>query len=127
VIGDLDPISVLHPLLVLESRCINLERLSEKRHANGITQARVARLVVGKYLDDCLSNPARRRESLKAARRLARLAQSTAGVFVCLEGGVDVLSILDPSKMPGQFERSWSFEVARTERKRAIASRARGV
>src|SRR5262249_1067330 len=56
VIGELEPINVLHPLLVLESRCINLERLSEKRHANGITQARVACLAAGKYLDDCLAN-----------------------------------------------------------------------
>jgi len=30
-------------------------------------KARVACLVVGKYIDDCLSNPDRRRESLKAA------------------------------------------------------------
>jgi hypothetical protein len=30
------PVPVLHPLLVLDSRCINLERLSGKRHSNGI-------------------------------------------------------------------------------------------
>jgi hypothetical protein len=81
-IDDFGPICVLHPLLVLESRCINLECLSEKWHANGITQARVACLVVQRYLDECLSDPARRRESLKAAKRIAALAQSSAGVFV---------------------------------------------
>lgn len=121
-IDDLAPINVLHPLLVLESRCINLERLSEKRHLNGITQARVACLVVQHYLKECLQDPSRHREALNATKRLAALAQSYAGVFVHRKWGVDVLSIVDPSKMPGQFPRSWHFEVARTERKRAIAA-----
>jgi hypothetical protein len=34
-IDNNEPVPVLHPLLVLESRCINLERLSEKRHHSG--------------------------------------------------------------------------------------------
>jgi hypothetical protein len=122
-IDDLEPISVLHPLLVLESRCINLERLSEKRHANGVTQARVACLVVQKYFADCISDDARRRESLKAAKRIAALSQSSPGVFVYTQWGIDVLGVLDPSKMPGQFSQAWSYEVARAERKRAIAAR----
>jgi len=122
-IDDLDPINVLHPLLVLESRCINLERLSEKRHANGITQARVACLIVKQYLEECLHDPWRHREALKAAKRIAALAQSNAGVFVHHKWGVDVLSIVDSSKMPGTFPRSWGFEIARTERKREIAAR----
>jgi hypothetical protein len=56
------PVPVLHPLLVLESRCINLERLSGKRHGNGITQARVACRVVEHYLAACLTTPDRHRE-----------------------------------------------------------------
>jgi hypothetical protein len=119
-------ITVLHPLLVLESRCVNLEKLSEKRHANGITQARVACLVVQKYLEECLADPARRREALDAAKRIAALAQSGAGVFVYHQWQIDVLGVIDPSKMPGQFARSWHFEVEKTQRKREIAARLSG-
>jgi hypothetical protein len=124
-VDDLQAVTVLHPLLVLESRCVNLERLSEKRHANGITQAKVACLVVQKYLEQCLNDPARHREALKATRRIAALAQSAAGVFVYQRWKIDVMSAVDPTKMPGQFARSWAYEVAETERKRVIAARRR--
>jgi hypothetical protein len=117
------PIPVLHPLLVLESRCINLERLSEKRHGNGITQARVACTVVKHYLSECLNTPERRREAFKAAKRIADLAQASAGVFVWTQWGVDVASVVDASKMPGQFSRSWQHELAEVARKREVASR----
>jgi hypothetical protein len=119
---EAEAVAVLHPLLVLQSRCVNLERLSEKRSANGVTQARVACLVVQKYLEDCLGNPARRRESLKAARRVCAIAQSRAGVFVYRNWGIDVLTVVDPTRMPGQFTRSWTYEVLRTGRKRVIAA-----
>jgi hypothetical protein len=61
------PVPVLHPLLVLESRCINLKRLSEKRHGNGITQARVACTVVEHCLSECLNTPERHREAFKSS------------------------------------------------------------
>lgn len=120
-----EPISVLHPLLVLESRCVNLEKLSEKRHANGITQARVACSVVQKYIDECLAEPVtRRRECLNAARRITALAQSTSGVFVYQHLGIDVLTVIDPAKMPGRFSQSWHYDVERTNRKRDVAAHA---
>jgi len=80
-------------------------------------------LIVKQYLEECLHDPWRHREALKAAKRIAALAQSNAGVFVHHKWGVDVLSIVDSSKMPGTFPRSWGFEIARTERKREIAAR----
>jgi hypothetical protein len=122
-INDWDPIDVLHPLLVLQSRCINLHRLQEKRDTNGITQARVACLVVKKYLDECLMDPRRRKECFKAAKRIAELAKSSAGVFVWLEWRIDVLAVVEPDKMPGEFPRSWVFEITKVARKREIASR----
>ena len=118
------PIPVLHPLLVLESRCINLERLSRKRHSNGITQARVACTVIEHYLADCLTTPERHREAFKATKRIANLAQTSAGVFVWQKWGIDVMAAVDASKMPGEFNRSWSYELAETVRKREIADRA---
>lgn len=62
----------------------------------------------------------------KAAKRVAVLSQSSAGVFVYTRWGIDVLVALDPAKMPGQFAQSWAYEVARTERKRSIAARGLG-
>lgn len=122
-INDWDPILVLHPLLVLESRCHNLKVLETKRDANGITQARVAYLVVTKYIEDCLTNTSRRKEALRAARRIAALAKSPAGVFVWTTWGIDVMATIDPTVMPGQFSVSWACEIAKTNRKREIASR----
>jgi hypothetical protein len=118
------PVPVLHPLLVMESRCTNLQRLSEKRHSNGITQARVACTVVERYLAECLSTPERHREAFKASKRIANIAQTSAGVFVWRQWGIDVISTVDVSKMPGEFGRSWPYELIETARKREIASRA---
>jgi len=117
------PVPVLHPLLVLESRCVNLERLSSKRHSNGITQARVACVVVGNYLADCLSLPDRHREALNAAKRIAGLAQTSSGVFVWQKWGIYVMATVDAAKMPREFSRSWAYEVTETARKREIAGR----
>lgn len=121
VLYDWRPVQILHPLLVLESRCANLERLPQKRDNNGITQARVACLVAARYLQDCINTPARRKECLKAAKRIAALAKSKAGIYVWREWGIDVLDTVDPSRMPGQFSRSWTHEVAKAKRKREIA------
>lgn len=74
-INGWDPILVLHPLLALESRCHNLKVLETKRDANGITQAHIACLVVTKYIEDCLTDASRRKEALRAARRVAALTR----------------------------------------------------
>ncbi len=123
VIDANEPVPVLHPLLVLESRCINLQRLTGKRHGNGITQASVACTVVEHYLAECLNTPGRRREAFKATKRIADFAQTSAGVFVWKQWGIDVIAAVDASKMPGQFNRSWAYELAEVARKRKIASR----
>jgi hypothetical protein len=122
-IDDNPLIPVLHPLLVLTSRCVNLEQLSEKRRGNGVTQARVACAVIEHYLAECLDTPARHREALNATKRIAALAQSSAGVFVFQQWGIDVVAVVDASKMPGEFNRSWTYELAKVTRKREIASR----
>ena len=119
-----EPIQVLHPLLVLESRCHNLECLSHNREGNGITQARVACQVVTRYLADSLAKPARRREALDAAGRIANLAKSSAGVFVWTQWNIDVLATIDPAAMPGEFPRSWKFEIERVNHKREVALRS---
>jgi hypothetical protein len=122
-LNDWEPIHVLHPLLVLESRCVNLERLIGKRNGNGITQAKVACLVVEKYLQECLASSPRRREALKAAKRIASLARASSGIFVWKRWGIDVMSIIDAAKMPSAFALSWAFEVERVQRKREIITR----
>jgi hypothetical protein len=120
-INEYKPVRVLHPVLVLESRCANLLALPRKRRGNGLTQAKVACQVVTKYLEACLADPARRRESLGAARRISELARRSEGVFVWTEWEIDVMQTVDPSKMPGQFVRSWATDLEKVERKRALA------
>lgn len=122
-INNWAPIKVLHPILVLQSRCINLQKLESKRDANGITQAKVACEVVKKYLAGCLNDPSRRREALNAAKRIVQIARSQSGVFVWTEWGIDVMAIVDPAQMPGEFSRSWTHEIAGVSRKRQIATR----
>jgi hypothetical protein len=118
---DWEPIRVLHPLLVLESRCANLEMLANKRTANGITQAKVAVLVAKAYIEECLLYPERRREALKAARRIAALAVSRSGVYVWKQWQIDVLEAVDPENMPGRFWCSWKYVLQKVQRKREIA------
>jgi hypothetical protein len=120
---DWEPVRVLHPLLVLESRCANLEILSSKRTGNGIAQARAACLVAQAYVQDGLSTPDRRREALKAARRISALAMKRSGIYVWKRWGIDVLDAIDAREMPGQFSRSWQHELGKVERKREIARR----
>jgi hypothetical protein len=122
-IYDFEPIQVLHPLLVLESRCVNLECLAIKRQTNGIVQARVACTVASGYISECLADSTRHREALNAASRIAELSASSAGIYVWKTYGIDVMSIVEPEKMPGQFPRSWAYEVERVRRKRDIATR----
>ena len=115
---------ILHPLLVLRSRCANLEILSVKRTNNGITQARVACAVAKKYVEACLSEPTRRREALDAAKMIADLAKSGAGLFVWTNWKIDVMTVIEPTRMPGQFNRSWTHDIAEVHRRRKIAERA---
>ncbi len=122
-LNDWKTIHVLHPLLVLKSRCENLMQLAAKRTGNGLTQAKVACAVVTRYLEQCLADPGRQRESLKAARKIVELALSEAGIYVWKEWGIDVMGTIDPARMPGQFSRSWAYAIERVARKREIASR----
>jgi hypothetical protein len=124
-LGDLPPVSVLHPVLVLQSRCANLERLPHKRSGNGVMQARVACDVVKAYLDLTAADPTRKRAALNIAKRLARLAQSPAGTLVWAEWGIDVSALVSVERMPAGFARSWAYEVARTARKRDVLQRQR--
>jgi hypothetical protein len=50
-------------------------------------------------------------------------AQTSAGVFVWQQWDVDVIAAVDASKMPGQFNRSWTHELAEVARKKEIANR----
>jgi hypothetical protein len=117
------PILILHPLLVLQSRCANLHELQSKRDANGITQAKVACIVVQTYLADCMRTSERRREGLKAVKFLGRLARSEAGIFVWKNYQIDVMAIIDDKVMPLKFPLYWGWVQREVARKRAIAAR----
>lgn len=88
-------VSVLHPTLVLKSRCANLHRLKSKRDANGIEQARLAVQVMHRffewYVQSGYAAPDPERYLLDRVQWLKGVALSDDGVFVFAEWGIDVM------------------------------------
>lgn len=88
-------IRILHPTLVLKSRIVNLHRLAQKRHANGVEQARLAVPVVRAFLEYYVRNGlAGANPDKYLIDRIVWLhdqALSDAGKFVYAEWGIDVM------------------------------------
>jgi len=99
-------IRVLHPTLVLKSRIVNLHRLTQKRNANGVEQARLAVPVVKAFLEYYVSN------GLAGAKPdkylidrimwLHDLALSDAGKFAYVEWGIDVMQAAPMGRVQNQ-------------------------
>lgn len=88
-------IRILHPTLVLKSRIVNLHRLSQKRNANGVEQARLAVPVVAEFLKYYVgngwagANPDK--YLVNRIQWLNDLALTDAGKFAYAEWGIDVM------------------------------------
>lgn len=121
--GDMPAVSVLHPLLCLQSRCENLYGLSHKRTRISIAQAKVAIDVARAFVNETLARNAR--QALKAAWRIADIAQSRAGVFIYSHYRLDVLEAVEVDRFdnPEFRERSWPDRASKILRKREIADR----
>ncbi len=65
---------VLHPILCVKSRIESLHKLKNKRNGNGITQARMAIEVVGKFLNEVLHEDNGMRQALNAVKKLRYIA-----------------------------------------------------
>ena len=112
-------IFILHPLLCLQSRISNLKALPGKRNRNGIEQARVAVEVAKRYVSERLGN-GEIRPALKAANKVAAMAQSKDGVYVWERWDIDVLQAIDPDVFPDARFRQveWPKQVTKTKTKR---------
>lgn len=99
-------IRILHPTLVLKSRVVNLHRLAQKRHANGVEQARLAVPVVKAFLEYFVSNGLAGANPDKylidRIMWLHDLALTDAGKFVYAEWGIDVMQAAPMDKVQNQ-------------------------
>lgn len=113
---------ILHPLLCLQSRISNLRQLPAKRNRNGIEQARVAVEVARRYVSERLGN-GETRAALKAANKIATMAQSKDGLYVWERWGIDVLQAIVAGEFPDtRFQQiEWPKQVAKTDTKRKKA------
>lgn len=112
-------IHIMHPLLCMESRFINLHKLSSKRNGNGITQAGIAIEVARHYLTEMLAR-GDERQALNAVKRIKKLALSPSGKYCWKEYGLDPITAIDPTKFtsPMFIEKGWPALVAEVNNKR---------
>jgi hypothetical protein len=118
------PMLVMHPILCLQSRLENLQKLPGKRDGNGIAQARISVDVASAHLAE-LHGAGRHRVAGRTAKRISQIAASPAGVFTFCEYGIDPLLAIDPTRFPNPLfrNREWPKLRKKPDRKRAIASR----
>jgi hypothetical protein len=74
-------LNVLHPLLCLESRLANLEKLSSKRTTNGVMQAKWTIDIAEAYLLKMRSIGASDRDMIKACTQIAESAEFRSGPY----------------------------------------------
>lgn len=122
------PVNVLHPILCLQSRFENLYGLSAKRNGNGITQAAIAINIVREYLNE-LIEANEHRAALNVVKRLRKLALSSAGMFVYINYGLDVLSAIDVTRFKhNKFQQlGWPYLVSEVSARRAKKARVMAV
>lgn len=127
---------VLHPLLCLASRLANLELLPSKRQGNGPMQAQWAIDIVRAYLALAYTKSLEEgspRQVIRAAHRVAEMAEYKSGRYCYLTYGLDPLSAVTPELVKavnGRFATDdWPATVARINSKRErwleIATRAK--
>ena len=121
------PISVLHPLLCLESRLANLEQLPTKRNTNGVMQAQWAVNIAEKYLLRMRSDGASDRDMIKACSRIAEAAEYRSGPYCFQNFEIDPLKAVSSEVLDaigGRFvSDDWWRRVERIEKKRERGKR----
>jgi len=116
-------ISVMHPLLCLESRFANLALIPEKRLGNGPMQAQWAINIVKSYLLRMVRDRMPADQIAKACRRIAETAEYKHGRYCHLEFGLDALQAVSAEVMDavgGRFvSHEWPRIVERVRSKQA--------
>jgi hypothetical protein len=94
---DWPAIRVLHPINCLQSRLVNLHRLSNKRDSNGITQAKVAIDVVRCFIDEILASEGETMAG-RAVDKVLDIAALPEGLFALQEYGIDLMGAIPIGK-----------------------------
>lgn len=115
-------ISVLHPLLCLESRLANLEKLPSKRNSNGVMQAEWAVNIAEAYIRKMKAEGAPDGEIVKACGKLAEAAEYRSGPYCFDNYKVDPLRAVSSEVLAmigGRFVADdWWRRVERITKKR---------
>jgi len=115
-----EPLRVLHPLHLLQSKISNLYRLEAKRNVEGIEQARLAIEIAAAYVQQMIPD---QRTTLKAVEAIGRFAATTAARFAADTYGLDCLkavpdSALRKGALPEKFlEKRWPQILANAGRR----------
>ncbi|MBC7601425.1 MAG: hypothetical protein H7255_02040 [Ramlibacter sp.] len=114
---------ILHPLLCLESRLANLEKLPGKRNLNGKMQAEWAVKIVEAFLRELVGGGAPNKQLMKAISEVAESAEFRSGPYCFDEFQIDPLKAVSPDVIEavgGLFvSEDWPRRVARIQAKRA--------
>ena len=89
-----EPLRVLHPIQLLQSKIWNLYRLSEKRTPEGIEQARLAIGIVAAFIERAQLH---KRELLKAIEAVGRFAATAPARYARKHFGLDCLQAIPSS------------------------------
>lgn len=105
-----EPLRVLHPLQLLQTKIWNLYRLAEKRTPEGIEQARLAIEIAAAFIGQV---PMTQRELLDAIEAIGKFAVTAPARFAASEYGLDCLggipqSVFREGVLPKDFhEKRW--------------------
>ena len=91
-----EPLRVLHPLLLLQSKIWNLYRLAAKRTEEGIEQARLAIEIAAACVDQMKSD---QRKTLNAIEAIGRFAATVPARFASDNFGLDCLKAIPDSAL----------------------------
>lgn len=102
-----EPLRVLHPLQLLQSKIWNLYRLEQKRTPQGVEQARLAIEIAAAFIERTRTT---QRELLKAIEATGRFAATAPARFAAKTYGLDCLnavpaSVLREGALPEKFLR----------------------
>lgn len=103
-LGETDKfIRVLHPLMCLESKIVNLGAFPIKRDEAGVAQAKMAIKVAHAYISDLLAHN-RERDALNAVERVFRVAQLDAASFIWHIFDIDLVEAIPVAALPQAFQ-----------------------
>jgi hypothetical protein len=96
------PLRVLHPMMCLESKIVNLGAFPNKRDHDGVAQANAAIQIAKAYIQT-LIEAGRERDALNATERVFRIAQIDSASFAWHIFDLDVSDAIPKQGLPKSF------------------------